>query len=91
MSHIKAVKQNARTSSRNFRSCLAQTMSPSDWVSAARPCCGEDLRGHLPQSLRLGRCLRWSAEELSAWVRYGCPPRKTWQTIWQGVRDAHRN
>ena len=36
-----------------------------------------------PAPIRLGGNLLWSAEELAAWVRHGCPDRMSWTTIWQ--------
>lgn len=47
----------------------------------------ENLRGHLPQPLRLGRCLRWGAQELSLWVAHGCPTRNKWNEIWNSLRE----
>lgn len=47
----------------------------------------ENLRGHLPQPLRIGRCLRWSAQELSLWVTHGCPARNKWSGIWDSLRE----
>ena len=32
----------------------------------------------VPYPIRLGRCVRWRAEELREWVRAGCPPRHKW-------------
>ena len=44
-----------------------------------------DRSGRLgPQSIRLGRCARWSRAELEAWAAAGCPPRREWAEI------AHR-
>lgn len=33
-----------------------------------------------------GRMRRWSADELEAWARHGCPPRHLWVDLWEGVR-----
>lgn len=38
-----------------------------------------DRSGELgPQGVRLRRRRLWSREELTAWVRAGCPPREKW-------------
>lgn len=34
--------------------------------------------GKLPAPVRLGRCLRWRAEEITAWLAAGCPSRSEW-------------
>ena len=31
-----------------------------------------------PRAAKLGRCSRWSREELAEWCRAGCPPREKW-------------
>ena len=31
-----------------------------------------------PVAVRLGRSVRWQAEELAEWVRAGCPSRDRW-------------
>lgn len=38
--------------------------------------------GKLPAPVRLGRCLRWRADEIAAWVAAGCPSRADWS--WSG-------
>lgn len=35
--------------------------------------------GRLPQPVRLGRSVRWRADELTAWMDAGCPPRDRWE------------
>lgn len=38
-----------------------------------------DASGRLgPQSIRLGRSVRWSRDELERWAAAGCPPRREW-------------
>ena len=34
--------------------------------------------GKLPAPVRLGRCLRWRADEINAWLADGCPSRSEW-------------
>lgn len=42
--------------------------------------------GKLPAPVRLGRCLRWRADEINSWVSAGCPARDTW--VWETATDA---
>lgn len=35
--------------------------------------------GKLPQPIRLGRCLRWRAAEIEAWIAASCPNPQNWQ------------
>jgi predicted DNA-binding transcriptional regulator AlpA len=35
--------------------------------------------GRLPAPMRLGSRPRWRREEILAWVRAGCPPRRAWE------------
>ena len=39
--------------------------------------------GRVPKPIRLGRAVRWRADELRDWVAAGTPPRDRWQ----GMRD----
>lgn len=32
-------------------------------------------RGRMPQAIRIGSAVRWSHDELNAWVAKGCPPQ----------------
>jgi excisionase family DNA binding protein len=32
--------------------------------------------GHGPAPVRVGRCLRWRLDEVSDWIRAGCPRRE---------------
>ena len=34
--------------------------------------------GRLPAPIRLGRSVRWRADELRAWLEAGCPSRECW-------------
>ncbi len=34
--------------------------------------------GKIPAPIRIGGAVRWSAEEISAWLKAGAPDRKTW-------------
>jgi excisionase family DNA binding protein len=40
----------------------------------------------LPAPVRIGRCVRWRAEELRAWVDAGCPSRDMWRAV--GLRSS---
>lgn len=31
-----------------------------------------------PQSVKLGRSIRWDAEEVEAWIKAKCPPSRGW-------------
>jgi predicted DNA-binding transcriptional regulator AlpA len=35
--------------------------------------------GKIPVPLRIGGAVRWSAEEISAWLAAGAPDRKLWE------------
>jgi predicted DNA-binding transcriptional regulator AlpA len=35
--------------------------------------------GKLPQPVRLGRCLRWRAAVIEAWIADSCPNPQNWQ------------
>jgi prophage regulatory protein len=37
--------------------------------------------GGLPRPLRLGRSVRWRHQEIEAWIKAGCPTRKTWEIM----------
>lgn len=37
--------------------------------------------GKIPAPLRIGGAVRWSAQELSAWLAASAPERKTWEAI----------
>lgn len=34
--------------------------------------------GEMPKSIRIGRDVGWSFEEIKAWTYAGCPPRDKW-------------
>ncbi|HEY1599473.1 MAG TPA: helix-turn-helix domain-containing protein [Pirellulales bacterium] len=40
--------------------------------------------GRLPKPIRLGRAVRWSVEELRAWLAAGSPERSRWEAIRKG-------
>jgi predicted DNA-binding transcriptional regulator AlpA len=35
--------------------------------------------GRMPQPIRIGRAIRWSLDELRAWVAEGCPSQDKWE------------
>lgn len=37
--------------------------------------------GRIPRPISLGRCVRWSVEELSRWQTAGAPDRATWDKL----------
>ncbi|MHC4327501.1 MAG: helix-turn-helix transcriptional regulator [Planctomycetota bacterium] len=37
--------------------------------------------GRIPKPLRIGGAVRWSAEEISAWLAASAPDRQTWETM----------
>ena len=37
--------------------------------------------GKIPAPIRIGGAVRWSAQEVSAWLAAGAPDRKTWETM----------
>ncbi|WP_437202245.1 helix-turn-helix transcriptional regulator [Planctomicrobium sp. SH664] len=37
--------------------------------------------GRLPRPIRLGRAVRWNAEELRAWLAAGAPSRDRWEIL----------
>jgi predicted DNA-binding transcriptional regulator AlpA len=39
-------------------------------------------KGDLPAPVELGGCTRWVLAEIRAWLRAGCPPRRSWS--WSG-------
>ena len=43
--------------------------------------------GKIPAPVRIGGAVRWSAEEISAWLAAGAPDRKTWKTRQNAGRD----
>ena len=40
-----------------------------------------DQCGKVPSPVRIGRNVRWRAEELVAWCNAGCPDRQTWESM----------
>lgn len=42
--------------------------------------------GKLPAPVRLGRCLRWRADEITAWLAAGCPARSVW--TWEAASNG---
>lgn len=44
-----------------------------------------DNSGRLPRPIRVGRVVRWSAEELARWIKSRCPHRDVW-----AVEDTRR-
>ena len=39
--------------------------------------------GKLPAPIRIGGSVRWSADEISAWLAASAPDRKTWEQMKQ--------
>ena len=39
--------------------------------------------GRLPRPVRLGRAVRWRADELRAWTAAGCPSAERWELLQQ--------
>jgi predicted DNA-binding transcriptional regulator AlpA len=37
--------------------------------------------GKIPSPIRIGGAVRWSAEEISAWLAASAPDRRTWEAI----------
>lgn len=37
--------------------------------------------GRLPLPVRIGRSVRWRAEEIRAWLNAGCPERTAWEKM----------
>ena len=37
--------------------------------------------GKIPAPLRIGGAVRWSAEEISAWLAASAPDRRTWEAM----------
>ena len=35
--------------------------------------------GRMPEPIRLGRSVRWRAEDIDLWVRLGCPARDSFE------------
>ena len=44
--------------------------------------------GRLPRPVRLGRSVRWLADELRDWLDAGAPPRDKWEAIRKSDRNA---
>jgi predicted DNA-binding transcriptional regulator AlpA len=42
--------------------------------------------GRLPRPLRLGRAVRWVADELRQWLAAGAPERARWETMRKTAR-----
>jgi len=41
--------------------------------------------GRMPAPIRLGRSVRWSADELRTWLDAGCPTRDRWENAKGGA------
>ena len=37
--------------------------------------------GRIPKPIRIGGAVRWSAEEISAWLTASAPDRRTWEAL----------
>lgn len=42
--------------------------------------------GRTPAPLRLTRRPRWLRSEMEMWIKYGCPNRQEWASIWSEIR-----
>ena len=42
----------------------------------------------IPGPLRIGRCTRWRAAEVAAWLRAGSPPRCVWESLQQAKTET---
>ena len=40
-----------------------------------------DSAGRIPKPVNIGRSKFWRPKEIEAWVRHGCPDRRTWSAI----------
>ena len=56
-------------------------LAPSTWWSLWSS-------ARVPEGVLLGRRRLWSAEELRAWCRAGCPARSAWARLWAQRRAA---
>lgn len=43
--------------------------------------------GKIPAPIRIGGAVRWSAEEISAWLAASAPDRRTWEEMRSIGRD----
>ena len=43
--------------------------------------------GKIPAPIRIGGAVRWSAEEISAWLASGAKDRSTWESMRNAGRD----
>lgn len=37
--------------------------------------------GKIPQAIKIGGSVRWSAKDISAWLAAGAPDRRTWEAM----------
>jgi len=49
---------------------------------------GKRASGELPAPIRLGRSVRWRADEIRAWLEAGAPPQEKWEAMQQELRQA---
>jgi predicted DNA-binding transcriptional regulator AlpA len=45
----------------------------------------------VPAPLRIGRNVRWPADEIDAWSASRCPPREQWERLQTAAKSATRN
>jgi predicted DNA-binding transcriptional regulator AlpA len=63
------------------RGLLLDTRQVSKMLNvSARHVSSLQVTGRMPKPIRIGRVVRWSQEEIKAWVEAGCPHRDKW--IW---------
>ncbi len=48
---------------------------------------GKRVSGELPAPIKLGRAVRWRADEIKAWLAAGAPPRDKWESMQQELRQ----
>jgi hypothetical protein len=48
--------------------------------------CRLDAAGLVPSGSMVSGCKVWGKRELTRWIDFGCPDRKTWSALWQQLR-----
>ncbi|MFO0879784.1 MAG: helix-turn-helix domain-containing protein [Gemmataceae bacterium] len=47
-------------------------------------------RGEAPKPFKVGRCVRFHAGELHAWIDARCPPMEEWEKRWGMMQTSKR-